>query len=75
MNIEDEIDVLESTLSNIEMAIKDIADTPYHSYLANSWELDMEEIKSRLDELYTLQDEQWSKEIEAQNLEYERLIL
>ena len=71
MNYEDEIEVLESALRNLEMAIGEIADTPYHSYLANTWEMDAEEINNRLDELYELQNEEWAKETKHANFIYE----
>ena len=69
-NIENEIDVLESALSNLEMAIGDIKDSPYHSHLANVWEMDVEEIKARLDELYEIQNDYWAKEQAQQEREY-----
>lgn len=75
MDYSDEIKVLENVLSNIEAAIGDIQDSPYHSYMAGSWELDKEEIQSRLDELYELQNEQWTAEKQEQNFEYERSVL
>ena len=75
IDFEDEIEVLESVLSNIEAAIGDVQDSPYHSYLAQSWELDKEEIQSRLDELYAIQDEQFAREMKEQNLQYEEVRL
>ncbi len=74
-DFEDEIEVLESVLSNIEAAIGDVQDSPYHSYLAQSWELDKEEIQSRLDELYAMQDEQFTREMKELNLQYEEVRL
>lgn len=71
VDYEEEIDVLESALSNLESAIGDVQDSPYHSYLAESWELDKEEIQSRLDELYELQNDQWEAERKEMNMEYE----
>ena len=75
MNYENEIEVLESALRNLEMAIGEIADTPYHSYLASTWEMDAEEINNRLDELYELQNEEWAKETSQQHFEYEMGVL
>lgn len=75
MDFEEEIDVLENVLSNLEAAIGDIQDSPYHNYLAQSWELDLEEIRSRLEELYELQNDEWKKEMQIQNSEYERNVL
>lgn len=74
-DIEEEIEVLESALSSLEMAIGEIQDSPYHSYMASSWELDKQEIESRLEELYEMQNENWAKEMEAQNFEYERSVI
>lgn len=71
----DEIDTLEGVISSLEAAMIDIQDTPYHSYMAQSWELDLQEIKSRLEELYDLQDEQWTKEMKHQNIEFEGSVL
>jgi hypothetical protein len=71
IDFEDEIETLENVLSNIEAAIGDIQDSPYHSYLAQSWELDKEEIQSRLDELYAMQDEQFAREMKELNIEFE----
>ena len=71
IDIENEIDVLESVLGDIEAAIRGVQDAPYHSYLAQSWELDVEEIKSRLEELYEIQNEYWAKEMKEQNIEFE----
>lgn len=71
LDFENEIEVLENVLSNIEAAIGDIKDSPYHSYMAQSWELDKQEIESRLEELYELQNDQWSREMKEQNLQYQ----
>ena len=75
MNFEDEIDVLEDVLSNLESAILSVQDSPYHSYLAQSWELDKSEIESRLDKLHSKQSEQWRKEQRQEELDYERSVL
>ena len=75
MDFENEIEVLESTLEYLESAIVEVADSPYHSYLSNTWELDATEIKARLEELYELQNDQWAKEMQEQNFEYERSVL
>jgi hypothetical protein len=71
LDFEDEIDVLENVLSNIEAAIGNVKDSPYHSYMAQSWELDKEQIESRLEELYELQNDQWTREMKEQSLEYQ----
>ena len=70
-DIENEINVLENVLSNLETARIEVQDSPYHSYLANSWELDIDEIRARLDELYEIQNDIWKKESKQQDFEYE----
>lgn len=71
MNFEDEIDCLESVLSDLKSAIRNVQDSPYLSYMASSLKLDMNEVRNRLDELYELQNNQWKKEMQQQNFEYE----
>jgi len=71
MDLESEIDYLEATLNSIREAIENVKDTPYHGHLASGWELDAEEIQSRLDELHLKQNEQWKKDMQQQNIEYE----
>lgn len=73
LDYESEIDVLENVLSNIEAAIGDVKDSPYHSYMAQSWELDKQEIESRLEELYELQNDQWTREMKEQKLQYQEV--
>lgn len=75
IEIENEIDALEGALDYLEMAISDIKDSPYHSYLADSWGLDAEEIKARLEELYESQNEYWAEEMKQQNFEFEEMRL
>lgn len=71
VDYEEEIDVLESALGNLESAIGDIQDSPYHSYLAERWELDKDDIQMRLNELYEHQNDQWKAEMQEMNMEYE----
>ena len=71
VDYEEEINVLESALGNLESAIGDIQDSPYHSHLAQSWELDKDDIQNRLNELYELQNDQWAAEIQEMNMEFE----
>lgn len=75
MDLESEIDYLEATLNSIREAIENVKDTPYHGHLASGWELDAEEIQSRLDELHLKQNEQWQKEQRLEELIYERSVL
>lgn len=70
MNFEDEIDLLESLLGNLEAARIDALETEYHQHLASSLELDIADVQARLDELYELQNECWSKEQKEQEFLY-----
>lgn len=70
-HVEAEIDCLESLLGNLESARIDAMESSYHQYIANSLELDIEDIKTRLDELYAIQDNYWTKEMQEQNRQYE----
>lgn len=75
MDFESEIDYLEATLNSIREAIENVKDTPYHGYLADGWQLDLEEIQTRLEELYMKQNEQWTKEQRQEEWGYERSVL
>lgn len=70
-HVESEIDCLESLLGNLESARLDAMESSYHQYIAQSLELDIEDIKTRLDELYAIQDNYWTKEMQEQNRQYE----
>ena len=73
--IEEEIDVLESALSHLSSALEDCLESPYHKYLANSLEMDIDEIKGRLEELYAMQNSIWAAEMKEANREYERMVI
>ena len=74
-DVENEIEVLESLLSNLTDAMADSLESPYHKHLANSIEVDIEDVKARLDELYSEQNAMWAAETRQQNIEYERSIM
>ena len=67
---QDEIDILEGAKSNLEYAIEDLKDSPYHSHLIEGLESNIAEIDERLDELHGEQDEQWKEEVKELNNEY-----
>lgn len=71
LDFSEEIDRLESLLSSLEDAQQNALKTEYYSYMATSLELDIDEIKARLDELYPLQEEIWQGETKEQNLQYQ----
>ncbi len=70
MNFEDEIDLLEATLSHLEDAIEEIKDVPYYKHLKDGWEADKIELEARLSELSDMQNEQWEAEERHQINEY-----
>ena len=75
MNFEDEIENLESLISNLEAARLDALQSEYHQHLASSLEIDIDDVQERLSELYAMQDELWKQELQQQNFEYEREVL
>ena len=71
IDLEEEIDHLESVLSNLESTVGELQDVPYFEHLKGAYEDDMHEIQQRLDELYELQNEQYDTEMRQLNKEYE----
>ena len=70
--MENEIEVLESIVYDLESVINEAQDSQYFAYKVDGWKEDIEEIKERLDELYSMQDMEWHKEINQLNYEFER---
>ena len=70
--MENEIEVLENIVYDLESAINEAQDSQYFAYKVDGWKEDIEEIKERLDELYSMQDMEWHKEINQLNCEFER---
>ena len=68
--MENEIEVLESIVYDLESAINEAQDSKYFAYKVDGWKEDIEEIKERLDELYSMQDMEWHKEINQLNYEF-----
>ena len=71
MDYEEEIDHLESALSNLESAIGELQDVSYFEHLKGAYEDDVYEIQQRLEELYEMQNEQYDAEMREQNRLYE----
>lgn len=71
IDLEEEIDHLESVLSNLESTIGELQDVSYFEHLKGAYEDDIVEIQQRLDELYELQNEQYDAEMYQLNKEYE----
>ena len=68
---ESEIESLESAISNLNDVITEIQDNPYFDHLKGGYEDDIREIQERLDELQSMQNEQYDAEMRYQNKEYE----
>ena len=73
--VEHEIDVLESTLSHLRGIVEDCQDSPYFNDRITNWEIDIEELEARLEELYEIENDFWAEEIKAQKNEYFRSVI
>jgi hypothetical protein len=74
-DFESEIEILEEILSDLERAKQGSLESPYHKHLAESIDVDIEEINARLEELYHIQEMYWAEEKTYLNKEYERMVL
>ena len=70
MDFEHEIDLLDSTLSDIEDAIDRIKDIPYYNYVTEGLEETRKELEDRLNELSKIQNNQWEQENKDRVNEY-----
>ena len=75
MGVDEEIEVIESIISNIESAISEVRHCEYFEEKISCWEDDLRELNERLEELQTIQNEEWQQEMDWQNREYERMRL
>lgn len=62
MNFEDEINLLESTLSHIDDAIELIKDVPYYNHEKEGLKETRKELEDRFNELSNIQNKQWESE-------------
>lgn len=70
MNIGDEIEIIETTISYLESAISELQQCSYFGHKIDSLREDISELEERLSELETLQDKEWSNETKALEHEY-----
>lgn len=68
-SVDEEIELIESTISYLELAISELKENPYFCYKIASLEDDIYELRERLHELEEIQDREWSKE--TKDLEHE----
>lgn len=69
MEVSEEIELIETTISYLESAICELRENPYFRYKIASLEDDIYELKERLHELEEIQEREWSRE--TRDLEHE----
>lgn len=62
MSVDEEIELIESTISYLESAIEELRENPYFAYKIASLEEDIYELRERLTELEELQTREWQRE-------------
>lgn len=62
MPVDEEIELIESTISYLESAIAELRENPYFAYKIASLEEDIYELRERLTELEELQEREWQRE-------------
>ena len=70
MDATEEIELIESIISDLESAISELQEVPYFRYKIDSWEEDIIELRERLDELEELQSREWQEEQRYLKSEY-----
>lgn len=75
MDIDQEIEVIESIIADIESAISEVKHCSYFEEKASCWEDDLRELNERLEELQTMQSAEWEQEMEWQNREFYRSVI
>ena len=72
MPVDEEIELIETTISYLESAIEELRENPYFRYKIDSLEEDIYELKERLSELEELQEREWKKECSDLERDYWR---
>ena len=70
MPVDEEIELIETTISYLESAISELKENPYFRYKIASLEDDICELKERLCELEEIQVREWGREIKDLEHEY-----
>lgn len=69
-SVDEEIELIETTISYLESAISELKENPYFRYKIDSLEEDIYELKERLYELEEIQAREWSRDTRALENEY-----
>ena len=75
MDIDQEVELIESIIADIESAISNVKHCDYFEDKISCWEDDLKELNERLKELQAIQSEQWQQELDWQNREYLRGVI
>lgn len=70
MAVDEEIELIETTISYLESAINEIQYSEYFSYKAEIYREEIRELEEKLDELEQIQCEEWGKELKELEHEY-----
>lgn len=70
MAIDEEIELIETTISYLESAINEILDSEYFSYKAETYREEIRELEEKLDELEAIQCKEWADELKELEHEY-----
>lgn len=70
MSVDEEIELIETTISYLESAISELRECEYFSYKIDSFEDDIREMQEKLDELEQKQSNEWKIEIKQLEHEY-----
>ena len=75
MDIDQEVELIESIIADIESAISNVKHCDYFEDKISCWEDDLRELNERLEELQAIQSEQWQQEMDWQQREYLRGVI
>ena len=70
MDVTEEIELIETTISYLESAIEELREYPYFSYKIEGLEDDIYDLKERLNELEEIQEREWKDELKYMDHEY-----
>ena len=75
MDIDQEVELIESIIADIESAISHVKHCDYFEDKISCWEDDLRELNERLEELQAIQSEEWQQEMDWQQREYYRSVM
>ena len=70
MAVDEEIELIETTISYLESAISEIQDSEYFSYKVEVYKDEIRELEEKLDELEAIQCKEWLEELNELEHEY-----